>query len=222
MTTLLRIDASIRVDGSVSRALADSAEAAWQAEHPDGVVVRRDLGRHPIPADVWPTAAAARMGLPAPDNATRADEAAAIAFADEIVDELKSADAVLLAVPLYNYGISQHIKAWIDLLLTDLELVSGPNLLQGKPVILTLARGGGYGPGTPKEGWDHATPYLERILGDVFGMEIHQAAAELTLASVTPGMESLGDASKVSEEEAHTHAGRHATHVARRLTSAAA
>ncbi|MDX6262016.1 MAG: FMN-dependent NADH-azoreductase, partial [Kribbellaceae bacterium] len=47
MTTLLRVDASIRVDGSVSRALADSAEAAWRAEHPDGVVVHRDLGRHP-------------------------------------------------------------------------------------------------------------------------------------------------------------------------------
>ncbi|MEU9169056.1 hypothetical protein AB0D34_14845 [Streptomyces sp. NPDC048420] len=32
--------------------------------------------------------------------------------------------------------------------------------LKGKPAVLTLSRGGGYGPGTPKEGWGHATPYL--------------------------------------------------------------
>jgi FMN-dependent NADH-azoreductase len=222
MTTLLRIDASIRTDGSVSRALADSAEAAWKAEHPDGVVVRRDLGRHPIPADVWPAVAAARMGIPVPDDATRADGTAAVELAEEILAELKSADALLLAVPLYNYGISQHIKAWIDLLLTDMELVRGPNVLQGKPAIFTLARGGGYGAGTPKEGWDHATPYLERIFGDLFGMEVRKAVAELTLAPVTPGMESLIDASKVSEEEAHVHANAHGVHVARKLIGAAA
>lgn len=222
MTTLLRIDASIRVEGSVSRALADSAEAAWRAEHPDGVVVRRDLGRHPIPADVWPTVAAARLGLPVPGDGTRAEEVAALAFADELLDEVKSADALLLAVPLYNYGISQHIKGWIDILLTDKSTDGAPPSLQGKPVILTLARGGGYGPGTPKEGWDHATPYLERIFGDLLGMEVRKAEAELTLAAVTPGMETLIDAAKVSEEEAHVHAGKHATHVARQVTGAAA
>ena len=58
MSTLLRVDASIRLDGSVSRALADSAEAAWKAEHPDGVVVRRDLGLHPLAARIQDPGAA--------------------------------------------------------------------------------------------------------------------------------------------------------------------
>jgi FMN-dependent NADH-azoreductase len=222
MTTLLRVDASIRVDGSVSRALADSAEAAWKAEHPDGVVVRRDLGRHPIPANVWPALISNKMGLDAGPDADRADTAQAVALAADIAAELKNADAVLLAVPLYNYGISQHVKAWIDLLLADTELVSGPGLLQGKPIIFTLARGGGYGPGTPREGWDHATPYLERVFGDMFGMNIRQAVAELTLAPVTPAMAELIDASKVSEEEAHVTAKEHGVTVAKELTSAAA
>ena len=222
MTTLLRVDASIRVDGSVSRALADSAEATWKAEHPDGVVVRRDLGRHPIPSDVWPAVISANMGLDGGPDADRAKTAAAVALANELSNELRNADAVLLAVPLYNYGLSQHVKTWIDLLLADIELVSGPGPVQGKPIIFTLARGGGYGPGTPREGWDHATPYLERVFGDMFGMDIRQAVAELTLAPVTPAMAELIDQSKVSEEEAHSSAKEHAADVARALTEAAA
>ncbi|TCM50099.1 FMN-dependent NADH-azoreductase [Kribbella sp. VKM Ac-2568] len=222
MTTLLRVDASIRVDGSVSRALADSAEATWKAEHPDGVVVRRDLGKHPIPSDVWPAVISANMGLDGGPDADRAETAAAVALANELSSELKNADTVLLAVPLYNYGLSQHVKTWIDLLLADTELVSGPGPVQGRPIIFTLARGGGYGPGTPREGWDHATPYLERVFGDMFGMDVRQAVAELTLAPVTPAMAELIDQSKVSEEEAHSSAMEHAADVARALTEAAA
>ncbi len=48
-------------------------------------------------------------------------------------------------------------------------------------------RGGGYGAGTPREGWDHATPYLLRILGDVWGADVTLVEAELTLADVVPG-----------------------------------
>ncbi|TWD83750.1 FMN-dependent NADH-azoreductase [Kribbella amoyensis] len=221
MTTLLRVDASIRVDGSVSRALADSAEAAWRAEHPDGVVVRRDLGKHPVPAGVWQTLITDRFGWEAPGDAEFADLAAANAVAEEILTEFKAADAVLLAVPLYNYGIAQHVKGWMDVLLTDQGLQRGGDVA-GRPLILTLARGGGYGPGTPREGWDHATPYLERIFGEVFQMDVHKAEAELTLAPVTPGMEELIEAAKESEKAALDHAGRHGTQVARRLTGAAA
>ena len=222
MSTLLRVDASIRLNGSVSRALADSAEAAWKAEHPDGVVVRRDLGRHPIPSTVWPTLAAAQVGEEPLAEADRMPVAEARTIAEDLAAEVKNADAILLAVPLYNYGIAQHVKTWIDLLLIDTELVRGPSPVAGRPAIFALARGGGYGPGTPKHGWDHATPYLERVFGDIFGMNIRTAAAELTLAPITPGMEELIDASKVSESEAHVTAGEHGTVVARELIGKAA
>jgi len=222
MTTLLRVDASIRLDGSVSRALADSAEAAWKAEYPDGVVVRRDLGLNPLPSNAWATLVGAKYGIEATSEADQAALAEATALAQELAAEIKNADAVLLAVPLYNYGLPQHVKTWIDLLLIDAELLFGPSPIAGRPVIFTLARGGGYSPGTPKHGWDHATPYLERIFGDVFGMNVRTAAAELTLAPVTPGMETLIDASKVSEAEAHVTAEQHATVVARELIAKAA
>ena len=222
MSTLLRVDASIRVDGSGTRALADSAEAAWKAEHPDGVVVRRDLGQHPLPATVWPTLAAAQVGQEPVADADRMPLAEAQAIAAELAAEARNADAILLAVPLYNYGIAQNAKTWIDLLLMDRDLAFGSRPLAGRPAIFALARGGGYAPGTPKHGWDHATPYLERVFADLLGMNVRTAAAELTLAPVTPGMEELIDASKVSESEAHVEAGTHGSVVARELIGKAA
>ncbi|MFD3402531.1 FMN-dependent NADH-azoreductase [Kribbella sp. NPDC058693] len=222
MSTLLRIDASIRLDGSVSRALADSAEAAWKAEHPDGVVVRRDLGQHPLPSTVWPTLAAAQVGQEPVADSDRMPLAEARAIAADLAAEARNADAILLAVPLYNYGIAQNVKTWIDLLLMDRDLAFGSRPLAGRPAIFAIARGGGYAPGTPKHGWDHATPYLERVFADLFGMNIRTAAAELTLAPVTPGMEELIDASKVSESEAHVEAENHGTVVARELIGHAA
>jgi FMN-dependent NADH-azoreductase len=222
MSTLLRVDASIRLDGSVSRALADSAEAAWKAEHPDGVVVRRDLGQHPLPATLWPTLAAAQVGQEPVADSDRMPLADAQAIAADLATEARNADAILLAVPLYNYGIAQNVKTWIDLLLMDRDLAFGTRPLAGRPAIFAIARGGGYAPGTPKHGWDHATPYLERVFADLFGMNIRTAAAELTLAPVTPGMEELIDASKVSESEAHVEAENHGTVVARELIGHAA
>src|SRR5690349_5409144 len=92
MTTLLRIDASLRLDGSVSRALADSAEAAWKSEHPNGVVVRRDLGLHPIPAGVWPALITDKFGWEVPSGADFVDPAEAQALTADVIAEFKAAD----------------------------------------------------------------------------------------------------------------------------------
>jgi FMN-dependent NADH-azoreductase len=171
---------------------------------------------------VWPTLAAAQVGQEPVADSDRMPLAEAQAIAAELAAEVKNADAILLAVPLYNYGIAQNVKTWIDLLLLERELAFGSRPLAGRPAIFAIARGGGYGPGTPKHGWDHATPYLERVFADVFGMNIRTAAAELTLAPVTPGMEELIDASKVSESEAHVEAENHGAVVAREVIGHAA
>src|SRR6201996_8077176 len=129
--TLYRLDASIRVDGSTSSELADIVEQEGLSTHPGDTVVRRPLGTDPIPADAWPLAVAAGQ-TPEPDRTPQQRQAAALAATP--VDELLAADAIVLAVPLYNFGVSQHIKAWIDLIVTDPR--SGPGgtpLLAGKP-----------------------------------------------------------------------------------------
>ncbi len=202
--SLFRLDASIRQDGSISREVADTVESAWLADHHGDTIVRRDLGALPLPATAWSTAVSAAYV----DAADRTPEqAAAVALATELADEFIAADAAVIAVPLYNYGIANHVKAWIDLLITDPRFASGaPQIMAGRPVVLVIARGGGYGVGTPREGWDHATPYLNRIFGDVWGMDVHVVEAELTLADVVPAMEALRGVAAESRAAAHSSA----------------
>ena len=97
--TLLRVDSSIRTEGSVSREVADSLEEAWSRRHP-GPVVRRDLGRDPLPAEAW--AAAVTAGY-TPEAARSPQQRAAVAFATGLADEVLAADAIVVAAPLYNF-----------------------------------------------------------------------------------------------------------------------
>src|SRR6185437_12110649 len=115
-------------------------------------------------------------------------------LAAALADELVAADAILLAVPLYNFGVSQHVKTWMDLVNADPRTLAGPSpLLAGKPAVLCTVRGGAYGTGTPREGWDHSTGYLRRILHDVWGADLTVIEREFTLAGVNPALDDFKD-----------------------------
>ncbi|MGO1056971.1 FMN-dependent NADH-azoreductase [Crossiella sp. CA198] len=211
--TLLRVDTSIRTEGSVSRALGDTFEQNWLTARPGTPVRRRDVGRHPLPAEVWPQSVST-VWTPAEEWTD--EQHAAAKLATELADELLGADGLLLTAPLYNFGVPTQAKAWIDLLLTEPRLspAKGQQPLKGRPAALIVARGGGYGPGTPREGWDHGTPWLHRILNDVFAMDVRVVDAELTLADVNPAMAELRELAAQSREQAHTLAGKVAPELA--------
>lgn len=197
--TLFRLDSSIQGDASVSRAVADAVERAWRDHHPEPKVVRRDLAATPVPADALALALYAGFI----EEAGRSpQQRAAVALASSLADELLAADAALIAAPLYNFGVSQHLKAWIDLVLTDPRFAPGSAPLAGRPATVVVSRGGGYGPGTPREGWDHDTPYVQRIFGDVLGADVTVVTAELTLADVKPEMAHLRDLAAASRAQA--------------------
>ena len=116
--------------------------------YPGDTVERRHIGIDVLPADAWAHAVA---GYSVPAESRSAEQQAAVVLSAALVDELIAADAVLLAVPLYNFGVSQHIKTWIDLVIADPRAGAGSSpLLQGKPVVLCTVRGGAYGAGTPE------------------------------------------------------------------------
>lgn len=213
-----RLDSSLRTTDSVTRTLADVVEREWRREHPDAEIIRRDLVNDPVP-QVWPAAVSALMSPP--DQARTDAELAAAAVAQELVDELLAADAYLFAVPIYNYGVPASVKHWIDMVITDPRATPTEQFLKGRPAVLVEARGGGYASGTPRAGWDHATPFLRRILSDVWGLDLATAEAELTLAEVNPAMEHLRTLAKEQLEEAHSTAATHGIEIARRLRSAA-
>lgn len=189
--TLFRLDASIRVDGSHSRAIADIVEQEWRSGHPSESVVRRDVGTDPVPATTWATAVSAAY---VPADRRDAEQQAAVALAAETVDQIVGADALLFAVPLYNFGVSQHFKAWVDLVVTDPRMAAGAQPgTSGKPAVLVTVRGGSYAAGTPREGWDHATGWMRRILADVWQLDLRVVESEFTLVGVNPALDQFKD-----------------------------
>ena len=203
---LLRIDASIQGPRSASSALADLVTAEFVAGQPEATQQPRHLGAAPLPSDLWATAVGASF---TPEADRSPEQTAAVARAKELADELASADAVVLALPLYNWGVSQHVKTWIDVVIAGAP--AGTRLLDGTPTVLIATRGGGYGPGTPKEGWDHSIDYLRRIVGEVWGADLTVIERELTLARVSPAMASLvelADSVQQQAEQAAVAAGR--------------
>ena len=205
--TLFRLDASINPSQSASRAIADIAEAEWRQAHPGDPVIRRHVGTDPLPADAW---ADAVTGARTPEADRSERQCAGVALAARLAGELAEADAVLLAVPLYNFGVSQHIKTWIDLVIAAPRDGSGANgtgpLLAGKPTVLVTVRGGAYGAGTPRDGWDHSTGYLRRILADVWGAELTVVEREFTLVGVNPALDQFTELAAQLKDAAHAAA----------------
>jgi FMN-dependent NADH-azoreductase len=189
--SLFRLDASIRTEGSTSRALGDVVEAEWTAAHPDAAIIRRHIGVDPIPATAWADAVAASM---TPEADRTLQQVAAVELAATLADELIGADTLLFAVPLYNFGVSQHFKAYVDLLITDPRLAPGaPDALAGKPAVLVTVQGGNYAAGTPREGWDHATAWMRRILEDVWKLDLEVVTRAFTLVGVNPALDQFTD-----------------------------
>lgn len=204
--TLFRLDASIRVEESNSRAIADLVEEEWRNAHPREPIVRRHIGVDPLPSTAWATSVFASR---TPIESRSEEQKAAQVLAAELTEELIGADAMLFAIPLYNFGVSQHFKAWVDMVITDPRMASGEvPALEGTPAVLVTVRGGAYGAGTPREGWDHATGWYKRILSDVWRLDLEVVEAELTLAGVNPALEQFKDLAAKIRMEAEEHARR--------------
>jgi FMN-dependent NADH-azoreductase len=189
MASLLHIDSSIQGERSVSRSLTARAAERWKAAHPGGAVVYRDLATDP-PPHLDAHAAAARF---APPEQHTPAQAAVFALSRQLVEEVRAADVILLGLPIYNFGAPSTVKAWVDHLVypgLSTDPAGGEGPLAGSELIVLAARGGGYGPGTPREGWDHAGQWLPHGL-HLTGIEPRFIAAELTLADVNPAMAEL-------------------------------
>jgi FMN-dependent NADH-azoreductase len=186
---LLHIDSSIQGDRSVSRKLTARAADAWRAAHPGGTATYRDLGSNPVP-HLDAVTGPARL-LPAEQHTPA--QAASWALSEELVNEIKEADTILLGLPLYNFGAPSSIKAWVDHLIASglsVDAETHAPLLGGREFVVLASRGGGYNEGTPRHGWDHAEPWLPHALAST-GLEPRFITAQLTLAHTTPAMAEL-------------------------------
>jgi FMN-dependent NADH-azoreductase len=155
--TVLRIDASARTEGSVSRLMGDQIVNRLAPTQ----TLRRDLAAPvpPIDAD-WLAASAT------PANDRTAGQRNRLALSDQLVAELQSADTIVIATPIYNFSVPSNLKAWFDMVaragITFRYTDTGPiGLLAGRRVILAIASGG-----TEVDGpLDFATPWLRHAMG---------------------------------------------------------
>lgn len=157
--TTLHIDSSINGDQSASRAITRSVIEQLKTVQWGGRIVYRDLAAEPLP----------HLTLDA--------------FADtSVLDEFLAADTAVIGAPMYNFTLPSQLKAWIDRILvagkTFRYTENGPEgLAGGKRVIVALARGGMYEPGSPAASLEHLESYLRGIFNFI-GIEPEFVAAD--------------------------------------------
>lgn len=159
---ILQINSSARVEGANSTRLANTVTARLQAKHPGATVTVRDLAVTPHPV----LDAAALGALFTPADQRTPEQAARVALDDALIAEVQAHDAIVLGVPMYNFGVPVQLKTWLDAIaragVTFRYTANGPEgLIQGKKVYVAFARGGIYRD-TPA---DSQTPYIKTILG---------------------------------------------------------
>jgi FMN-dependent NADH-azoreductase len=154
---ILRIDASARRSGSVSRDLADRI---IERIGPDATVTTRDLAQGiPLIDEAW-------VGANFTPEADRTDaQRDILALSDTLVAELKAADTIVIGLPIYNFGVPAALKAWVDQVaragVTFKYSEYGPKgLLEGKRAIVAVASGGT----EAGSDIDFATGYIRHVL----------------------------------------------------------
>jgi len=171
---VLRVDSSARIEGSITRQLADRLIDGLQKRLPDLTVTRRNVaqGLPFVDAD-WVDA-----NLTDPD-ARIAEQSLALAGSDALVAEVMAADVWVIATPIYNFGVPASLKAWVDQIararLTFRYTEQGPQgLLTGKKVYILTATGGTEVGSTI----DFATPWLKFVLGFLGITDVEVIAAD--------------------------------------------
>jgi FMN-dependent NADH-azoreductase len=166
MTQILRIDASLRQHGSKSRLLADHFLAEWLGRHPHSTIEWRDLGAATLPHLGADTVEG--FYTPAAQRDARLREA--LALSDTLIAELRSAEMLVVATPMYNFGIPSALKAWIDHVVRIHETVAHDGAtfrgLMGdrRAVVIGAAGAGSYAADGTLAGADFAVAYLAQVL----------------------------------------------------------
>ena len=174
MNTLLKIQTSLTGSKGQSSQLADRFVRAWLAKHPGGRVITRDLS-----VDAVPHLTAERFQA----FATRAEDRTAeqqsvVAYSDALIDEVRNADTIVLAVPMYNFSVPSTLRAYFDHIaragVTFGYTSSGPEgLIAGKQAYVFVTRGGIHAGAA-----DTQTPYLRQFLGFIGIKDVEFVYAE--------------------------------------------
>ncbi|NTF91610.1 FMN-dependent NADH-azoreductase [Agrobacterium rhizogenes] len=203
MTNILLVTSSPRGPEGLSTRFATEIAEGLKART-GGTVLARDLTAKPIPH----IGQAYIQGRVATAEARTAEQVEAVGLAQELVDEVKAADVIVLGSGMINFGLPSQLKAWFDHITWPRvtfgysEAGRPQGLLTGKKVYLVTASGGVFSEGE-WAAFDFQTGYLRHLLGfigltdveivrvegTVFGPDAAMAAIAATEAQVQAVLE---------------------------------
>jgi FMN-dependent NADH-azoreductase len=198
MKTLLQINSSLFSSGGQSSLLADSFVATWKASHPGAVVKTRNLASDAVP---HLTAERFQAFLAKPEARTP-EQQEVIDFSDALIDELRSAEVIVLGLPMYNFGVPSQLKSYFDHVaragVSFKYTENGPvGLLTGKKAYVFATRGGIHA-GLPSDTeTGHVRDFLKLIgIGDVEfvyaeGLAINESSKQAGIAKAQGAIERL-------------------------------
>lgn len=182
--TILRIDASARTARSLTRDLADRFISEWQTHRPHEPVISRDVGLFPPPfvSEAW-------IAAPfTPASERTAADVEILQQSDVLIDELTRADTLVVATPMYNYGMPAPLKAWVDQVVRinktftfDLDRGDHPlePIMTGKTLVMLTAHGEfDFQPGGKRERMNHLDPHLLTVAGYLGVSTAHHVSIE--------------------------------------------
>ena len=191
MTTILRIDASVRrtdnpvaAYNSISRALADSFVEEWKTVDPDVEIILRDVGMTPpdFISNDWIASV-----FTAEEERTP-EQNALVSLSDTLIDELDRSDILLISTPMYNYGMPAALKAWFDQIIRinktfTFELACGDfplePIMSGKTLVLLTSAGEfGFEDGGIRNDSGHLSAHISTLRKYLGAERMFEAAAE--------------------------------------------
>jgi len=175
---ILIIESSPRGDESASRRLTRKLRERLRVLYPEAKLIEHDLARDPLPHLNRLTVKA----ISTKDQAEAESLKEVLRLSDQLTDEVLSSDLLVIASPMWNFGMPSSLKAWIDHVVragrTFRYAGAGvEGLALGKKAILVLASGGVFTE-EPWKSWDTVEPYLRQILGFIGINDIQTVRAQ--------------------------------------------
>ncbi|WP_374680023.1 FMN-dependent NADH-azoreductase [Hydrocarboniphaga effusa] len=191
--TLLQINTSLFAESGNSSALSERFVSEWRKRHPNGRVIVRDLSRNPVPH--LDGARAAALFTPAEQRTP--EQNAVVAESDALIAELKSADVIVLGLPMYNFGVPSQLKSYLDHVaragVTFRYTANGPEGLIGDRKLYVMAARGGIYKDLPA---DTQTGFVRTFFNFIGIRDVEFVYAEglnLDAASKTRALEAAGE-----------------------------
>lgn len=186
MSRILALKSSILGDYSQSNKLVDEFIKNVDQEN----LTVRDLAANPLPVLDFGVATALR----ATDDLSD-EQQHIVALSDTLIEEIKAADTLVIAAPMYNFTIPTQLKNWIDLIaragVTFKYTEAGvQGLIEGKKAIVVTTRGGIH----KDSPTDNVTPYLRTVLGFVGITDVEFVYAEALNMGEEPASQGIAAA----------------------------